>query len=79
MNLEYAKYFEEVKLMKFYSKSLVKKQLNLSLSPYYKGNIYYNEGKKTIIFDLDETLIHCDSMGNDQYDDKVYFKNINNI
>lgn len=31
---------------------------NLPQNPKYKGN-YSNIGKKTLIFDLDETLIHC--------------------
>lgn len=32
--------------------------LNLSLNKYYQG-ILNIKGKKTLIFDLDETLIHC--------------------
>lgn len=28
---------------------------------------------------MDETLIHCDPMAHEKYDEKVYFKNINNV
>ncbi len=50
------------------------KNVNLPKKEFYKGKLSCNLDKKTVVFDLDETLIHCNDNTNVPYDIKVPIK-----
>jgi CTD small phosphatase-like protein 2 len=50
------------------------KNVSLPKKDYYKGKSLNNLDKKTVVFDLDETLIHCNENTNVPYDIKVPIK-----
>jgi CTD small phosphatase-like protein 2 len=50
---------------------LIPKSVSLSKKEYYRGNNCLIIDKKTVVFDLDETLVHCNESLDQPYDIKI--------